>query len=719
MGSLELWGGAECTVNRVGDQYGDQLRLTGHHDRAFDIDLIARLGVSALRFPVLWERVWADPANNPAWEWSDQRLARIRELGIRPIVGLVHHGSGPRHTSLVDPSFATGLARFAALVAERYPWVEEWTPVNEPLTTARFSALYGHWYPHMRDERMFWLALVNQIDAVRLAMAAVRRVNSDARLVQTEDLGRTYGTAALVDQAAFDNTRRWMTWDLLEGRVVPGHELWEHLCGHGFERRLRAIADDPCPADVIGLNHYLTSDRFLDHRIARYPPRLHGGNGRRCYVDVEAIRVLEPPPQGMTGALREAWSRYGAPLALTEVHNGCSREEQLRWTRDAWLAAEDARAKGIRVQAVTSWALFGSSDWNTLLTSPGCYESGVFDVRAPHPRRTALAGLLIGLRETTTLPVAVAGEGWWRRTGRHAHPPLVRPAPVSEQLALQNDDGPPLLILGVTGTLGRAMATECRHRGLAHVLVGREIIDVLDPAKIAAALIKYRPWAVINCSGWVRLDEAEAEPELCNAVNAAGAARLARACEDMGIASVTFSSDLVFSGGKGRAYVESDEVAPLNAYGRSKADMERAVLALEGAHLVVRTAAFFSPFDEANFAVQAARALSRGERIAAAECTVTPTFVPDLCGAVLDLLIDGERGLWHLTNGGAVSWAEFANRIAQACALDRSLIEAVPAQQMAWTAPRPTDCTLASERAWIMPSLQSAIDRFQAHFPRL
>jgi dTDP-4-dehydrorhamnose reductase len=66
--------------------------------------------------------------------------------------------------------------------------VEDWTPVNEPLTTARFSALYGHWHPHVADEPAFWTALLNQIDAVRMSMKAIRRINPDARLVQTEDL---------------------------------------------------------------------------------------------------------------------------------------------------------------------------------------------------------------------------------------------------------------------------------------------------------------------------------------------------------------------------------------------------------------------------------------------------------------------------------------------------------------------------------------------------
>ena len=187
---LELWGGIECTVARVGDGYLDQIRRSGHEGRPEDLDLIAGLGLRAIRYPVLWERVAPHGLEAADWSWTDERLGRLRELGIRPIVGLVHHGSGPRSTSLVDPSFAEGLAAFARAVAERYPWVEDYTPVNEPLTTARFSGLYGHWYPHGRDDSTFARAMLTECRAVVLAMRAIREVNPAARLVQTEDLGK-------------------------------------------------------------------------------------------------------------------------------------------------------------------------------------------------------------------------------------------------------------------------------------------------------------------------------------------------------------------------------------------------------------------------------------------------------------------------------------------------------------------------------------------------
>src|SRR4051794_13779899 len=222
---LELWGGIECTVNRVRQTWFDQMAMVGHAGRDDDLDRVAALGIRTLRYPVLWERVAPDRPDDCDWSAADARLGRLRRLGVRPIVGLVHHGSGPAYTSLTDPGFPAGLAEFAGAVARRYPWVTDYTPVNEPLTTARFSGMYGHWYPHGRDALTFARCLLTECRGVVEAMRAVRRVQPAARLVQTEDLGKTHSTPALAYQADFENERRWVTFDLLCGRVGRGHPM--------------------------------------------------------------------------------------------------------------------------------------------------------------------------------------------------------------------------------------------------------------------------------------------------------------------------------------------------------------------------------------------------------------------------------------------------------------------------------------------------------------
>ncbi len=422
--SLELWGGPECTVNRVGDDYGDQFRSSGHDRRIDDLDRFADLGLRVLRYPILWEKIEVSPGVFD-WSWADARMERIRALGMRPIIGLLHHGSGPRWTSLLHDDFVEGLERFAGAVAERYPWVQDWTPVNEPLTTARFSAMYGHWFPHARSEIDLWTALFNQVEGIRAAMRAIRRVIPGARLVQTEDFGTTFGTEPCADQVRHENQRRLVVWDLLAGLVTRDHPLRRHLGALGWDGVMDRMAAEPCPADVIGLNHYATSDRFLDHRLDLYRPDRHGGNGRLRYADVEAVRVLEDHPgRGWAPIFSQLDARYGCEIAVTECHLGCEPDEQVRWLFECWNAALEARRDGIDVSAVTVWALLGSFDWDSLLTrSAGHYEAGAFDVSTGHVRLTPFGEVVRTLGHGGTLATAhqifqPIKPGWWRRSDR-------------------------------------------------------------------------------------------------------------------------------------------------------------------------------------------------------------------------------------------------------------------------------------------------------------
>jgi dTDP-4-dehydrorhamnose reductase len=416
---LEAWAGVECTVNRVGDEYYDQSVRTGHHDRLADLDLIASLGVTRLRYPVLWERVAPGELAEADWSWTDARLARLRELNLPPIATLVHHGSGPRHTSLVDPAFPDHLARYARAVAERYPWLDAYTVINEPLTTARFSGLYGHWYPHRKNERTFLRCLLNECKATVLAMRAIRAVNPAARLIQTEDLGYTHATPRLAYQAKFDNERRWLGMDLLCGRVDRQHAMWQRFTAAGFaESDVLWFRDNPQPPDVMGFNYYITSERYLDEDLARWPAWSHGGNRRHRYADVHS--VLAGKQAGVQRLLTEAYQRFGIPLAVTEVHLGCTREEQLRWLVEIYDGVAAARDAGVPVLAMTAWSVFGAYDWHCLLTRcEGFYEPGLFDVRSPVPRPTALAAAwrAIAQGQRPVHPV-LAGSGWWTRTFR-------------------------------------------------------------------------------------------------------------------------------------------------------------------------------------------------------------------------------------------------------------------------------------------------------------
>jgi len=222
---------------------------------------------------------------------------------------------------------------------------------------------------------------------------------------------------------------------------------------------------------------------------------------------------------------------------------------------------------------------------------------------------------------------------------------------------------------------------------------------------------------VVNAAGYVRVDDAESDGARCRRENTDGAACLADACAMGGIGLVAFSSDLVFDGRKGAAYREDDRPAPLSVYGASKLAAEEAVARLHTGALVVRTSSFFGPADRHNFAVQVLDALAAGRTVAASEAIVSPTYVPDLVDAALDLLIDGECGLWHLTSGCQLNWVELGRRVAQLTGRDPRLVRAASPEALGQRALRPANSALASRRGDLLPSLESALVRFVAERP--
>jgi dTDP-4-dehydrorhamnose reductase len=273
----------------------------------------------------------------------------------------------------------------------------------------------------------------------------------------------------------------------------------------------------------------------------------------------------------------------------------------------------------------------------------------------------------------------------------------------------------PLLISGATGTLGQAFQRVCHIRGLHAVLLDRTLLDIAEADSIRAALDLHQPWAVVNAAGYVRVDDAETDQERCYRENTTGSRLLAEACAAKGVRLLTFSSDLVFDGHQNTPYLESDVATPLNVYGRSKVLAEQGVLAHLPTALVVRTSAFFSAWDEYNFVHQALAAARQGEPFEAADdLVISPTYVPDLVNASLDLLLDGAQGIWHLTNEGAYTWAELARLALRLAGLDEGCVVSRPAASFGWAAERPRYSVLGSEHGAQLPTVEHALLRHLA-----
>jgi dTDP-4-dehydrorhamnose reductase len=410
---LEFWASPEPTIARIdATTVRDQLAETGHDVRPDDAERIASLGVRASRTPVLWERVAPHDRNTHDFSEPLARLDRLRACGVEPIVTLLHHGSGPAYTDLIDPAFPELFAEYAEAAARAFPWVRRWTPINEPLTTARFSTLYGFWYPNMRDDRAFGRALVHQARAIQLAMERIRAVIPGAELVITEDLQRfEAGDAAAEGYFAFLRERSLLAIELVAGRVVRGsHPLDEFLrtrCGVRSSE-LRALVTGATSPDLVAFNHYPHSERYLWAAP-------DGG-----LADVPAVYVAGQPSPAIGPLLRAAADRLQLPVAIGEVHVRGSASERVRWLAQHLADAEALRAEGVDVRAVGVWAAFGMIDWHSLLRRrTRSIEDGIYTFAGPNgvPQPTLVADALRTLASGGEL-VVDGVPGWWERPER-------------------------------------------------------------------------------------------------------------------------------------------------------------------------------------------------------------------------------------------------------------------------------------------------------------
>jgi dTDP-4-dehydrorhamnose reductase len=488
--------------------------------------------------------------------------------------------------------------------------------------------------------------------------------------------------------------------------------MWKYFLRLGIPvSTLNFFLENTCPPDFMGFNHYITSERFLVEDYKKYPLFTRGGNELQLYADVEACRVPHGQPSGLGVLLKEAWEKYKLPIAITEVQLNCGREDQARWLKEVWDVCVQLKEEGLDIKAVTAWALLGSYGWNKLLTSKRMdYEPGAFDLTSGYPRPTALASVIRSLiaGEQISHPI-LQHKGWWQRDIRFIYEKSFK----AKSALPDHFNSQPVLIIGKRGTLGKAFGKICGFRSINFKLLGRDELDITNEFQIEEAIQKYNPWAVINAAGFVRVDDAESETEKCFQDNSLAPYLLAAACRKYGLPFMTFSSDLVFDGNKQQPYVESDKINPLNVYGRSKAEAESAVFSVNPDALVIRTSSFFGPWDEYNFVSNVVTALSENKYfVAADDVFISPTYVPDLVNASLDLLIDNEKGIWHITNKGKITWANLARKVSDKAGLDTDLVEGQPMYMLNWKAPRPNYSVLKSEKGIVLPTLDNALMRY-------
>jgi dTDP-4-dehydrorhamnose reductase len=272
-----------------------------------------------------------------------------------------------------------------------------------------------------------------------------------------------------------------------------------------------------------------------------------------------------------------------------------------------------------------------------------------------------------------------------------------------------------ILVTGAAGMLGRDVMLAAGNAGHQVVGFGHAELDVADADAVRAKLEAERPGVVINCAAWTDVDGAEEAEEAATAINAAGAGNVAAAAAAVEASVVYVGSDYVFDGSKGAPYVETDQTAPLSAYGRSKLAGEEATRAANKRHFVVRSAWLFGTGGP-NFVETMLRlAADHGEVLVVRDQVGSPTYTWHLAYGIVRLIEGVEFGIHHMAAAGACSWYELAREIFEQAKVECKVMSATT-EMLGRPAPRPAYSALTSQRehAIELPSWQDGLAAYLA-----
>jgi dTDP-4-dehydrorhamnose reductase len=254
-----------------------------------------------------------------------------------------------------------------------------------------------------------------------------------------------------------------------------------------------------------------------------------------------------------------------------------------------------------------------------------------------------------------------------------------------------------VVIAGAAGMLGSDMLLSAGNAGHDVVGFGRAEMDVADADSVRRRLELERPDIVINCAAWTDVDGAETAESAAFAVNGTGAGNVAAGAREVGAAVVFVSTDYVFDGEKGEPYVESDQPAPLSAYGRTKLAGEEATAAANKRHFIVRSAGLFG-ISGGNFVDTMLRlAESTNEVLVVRDQVGSPTYTWHLAYGLTRLIEGIEYGIHHMAAAGRCSWYEFAREIFEQAKVDCKVLSGTT-EMLGRPAPRPAFSALQSQR---------------------
>jgi beta-glucosidase/6-phospho-beta-glucosidase/beta-galactosidase len=347
----------------------DQMAASGHYQRwREDFQLVCDLGLRCLRYGPPYYRTHVGPGRYD-WTFADETFTELRRLGIVPIADLCHFGLPDWLGNFQNPDFPRYFAEYAGAFARRYPWVRLYTPVNEMMITAEYSALLGYWNEQLRSDRAFVTALIHTVEANIRASEAIREV-CNPWFVQSEATRyyHPYNPDA-TKRTAHLNQRRFLSFDLNYSHS-PSALMLEYLLENGMlPAQFHYFMDrDIRPSCIMGTDYYETSESIV------YPD----GTTKRSNV------------LGYYGLTRQYYSRFRLPI----MHAETNQFQQLNasyWLERQWANVLRLRQEGYPIIGFTWYSLTDQVDWDIDLTEQRGHfnANGLYDME----RRIRRAGV--------------------------------------------------------------------------------------------------------------------------------------------------------------------------------------------------------------------------------------------------------------------------------------------------------------------------------------
>ena len=337
------------TINH-GKTRVDEMEKCGHYRYwKTDFDLVQEIGVKALRYGPPLHRTWLGPGRYD-WSFADETFNELRRRNMVVIVDLCHFGLPDWLGNFQNPEFPTLFPDYARAFAQRYPWLQLYTPVNEMSISALFSALYGWWNEQLSDDRAFVTALKNVVKANVLAMRAILDVQPEALFVQSESSEYFHAeNPDAIGPAETLNARRFLSLDLNYGRRVDS-VMYEYLLNNGMTRDEYAFfmnvnLKHHC---IMGNDYYQTNE----HHVAR-----DGGTSPSGEIF------------GYAMITQQYYDRYRLPVMHTETNlaQGDSGQDAVNWLRKEWANVLSVRNSGVPIVGFTWYSLTDQVDWDCAL----------------------------------------------------------------------------------------------------------------------------------------------------------------------------------------------------------------------------------------------------------------------------------------------------------------------------------------------------------------